>query len=151
MRSDASKADMGALFGRLLLGFVLIYFGVGELVNPSAWIGYIPSFMLRVAPPLWMILVHGWVLFVVGTFVAIGIALRTSALLAALMLASIIGALFLTGGVTSILVRDAGVLGLAVMIAADPRDSYSWDALEGRGRRGDQAEARRAGAFGKPI
>lgn len=142
MTQHTGRAALAQVAARCLLGFVLIYFGTSELLDPHAWFGYVPPFLANSGPLLWMILVHGWILFVLGAFVVIGIELRVVSVLSALMLLSIILTLFVAGGLTSILVRDAGILGLAVLIAADPIEAYSWDALEARMREG---RTRRAG------
>lgn len=141
-RENVSRRQAaGQLAGRSLLGAVLLYFGTGELLHPLQWVGYIPKGMPHLVPSLWMILSHGWILFVLGAFLVIGLEVRRTAAVSALVLLSVIGTLVVQGGVTSILVRDAGLFGLAAMIAFGPDDAWSLDALIGARQGGRVARA----------
>ncbi len=119
------------LVARAGLGFVLIWFGVGELWQPSQWTGYIPAF-LHGLPQVPMILVHGYVLFAAGALLLLGQWTRPMAALAALMLLSIIGSLMLNGGGTSLYVRDIGLLALSLTLLLEKDYSYTLDDLWGR-------------------
>jgi uncharacterized membrane protein YphA (DoxX/SURF4 family) len=140
----AGQAEaVGQLIGRVLLGVVLLYFGTAELLNPHQWVGYVPVGFPHFLPLVWLILVHGWVLFVLGAFVLLGIHTRLSALAAAAVLLTIVMTLFVQGGVTSILIRDLGLLGLALMIGLSRPNPYALDSLEPRGRPAQRTRAER--------
>ncbi len=125
---DATLDATRQLIGRLGLGFVLIWFGIGELVQPGQWTGYIPS-ALHSLPEVPMILAHGYALFVVGVLLALGQWTRPMAALAALILLSIIATLIMNGGGTSLYIRDIGLLALAGMLALEKHHALGLDAV----------------------
>jgi len=112
---------------RATLGAVFLYFGAGELIQPGPWIGYMPPFF----PPhvaLWLVLVHGFVLFVVGGALIVGTGLRYAFPLAFLLMASIAADLLLTSGASAIWIRDLGLTALTVSVWAGG-EGLSLDAL----------------------
>lgn len=126
-----APSDLRSLVARTGLGLVLCYFGYGELTDPHAWAGYIPP-LLAALPAVAMILAHGWILFVLGGFVLLGIYTRHSAALGALMLLTILVTLAMRGGVTSIFVRDLGLMALAASLALERGTALSVDAIASR-------------------
>jgi hypothetical protein len=68
-----------------------------------------------------MVLLHGWLLSVLGVALVFGIAPQLAAGVSALMLLEIVVSLSLTGGVSDIVARDVGVFGLAVAVFAGDR------------------------------
>ncbi len=121
-----SSDGLRQLIGRLGLGFVLVWFGVGELWQPGQWTGYIPSF-LHGLPQVPMILVHGYVLFAVGALLALGQWTRPMAGLSSLILFSIIFTLILNGGGTSLYVRDIGLLALSLALFLEKEHAVALD------------------------
>ncbi|MGP8249736.1 MAG: hypothetical protein ACLQNU_07300 [Candidatus Dormibacteria bacterium] len=106
---------------RLALGLVLLWFGVHELVQPSPWTGYVPVISQTSQLALIMVLLHGWLLSVLGTALILGVAPQLAAGVSALLLLEIVLSLSLTGGVSDIVARDLGVFGLAVAVFASDR------------------------------
>jgi uncharacterized membrane protein YphA (DoxX/SURF4 family) len=113
--------DWAPTVARLALGLVLLWFGLHELIQPSLWTGYVPAISQTSALALGMVLIHGWVLVLLGAALVLGIAPRLAAAVSALLLAEIVLSLTLTGGVSDIVARDLGVFGLAVAVFASER------------------------------
>lgn len=105
--------DLAMGLSRATLGVVFIYFGWGELYGPGAWVGYLPPLI----PPhvaVWLILVHGFVLFLVGGALVVGSQLRWAYPLAVLLMGSIALDLLVTSGASAIWFRDLGLTALSV-------------------------------------
>ena len=102
-------------------GLILGCFGVWELTGPSQWTGYVPQFLGNTASPVLLVLLHGWLLFLLGTAALIDFAPAATAWIAVVVLAEVAGGLLLTSGFTEILVRDVGLLALALVWALESR------------------------------
>jgi len=101
---------------RVSLGLVLLWFGMHELIQPSQWTGYVPVISQTSHLALALVLMHGWLLSVLGVALMLGVAAQLAAAVSALMLLEIVVALSFTGGVSDIVARDLGVFGLAVAV-----------------------------------
>ncbi len=121
-------APWRALIARVALAGVLLYFGVGELWNPSQWVGYIPQ-PLHFLPTTPLLLTHGYVLFAVGGLLLLGAWTRPLSWISVALLASIVLGLMVNGGGTSLYVRDLGLTGLALALALEPATGFGVDAL----------------------
>ena len=119
MRSWA--AEWAPTLARVMLGLVLLWFGYHELVQPQLWTGYVPWVATTSSLAVTLVLIHGWVLLVLGVAIIAGVALRLAAALAALTLLEIVISLTFTGGLTDLTLRDLAVLGLALCLTADTR------------------------------
>src|SRR5215472_1296874 len=62
------------------------------------------------------VLAHGWVLLVLAVALIAGIATRIAAAVAAIALVQIVVSLMATAGLSDLVFRDIGVLGLAVCL-----------------------------------
>lgn len=93
------------------LGFTFLYAGVSSLIDPTAWIGYLPNWTSALAPAETLILIHGVFQTVVGLALVLNFALRATAAIAAADLAAII----LFYGIDLVTFRDVG---LFIMAAA---------------------------------
>lgn len=111
-------ADWGPTAGRILLGLVLAWFGYHELIQPTLWTGYVPGVHAASAMAIGLVLAHGWVLLLLAVALVAGIAPRLAAGLAALLLAQIVIWLWASAGLSDLILRDVGVLGLALCIAS---------------------------------
>jgi hypothetical protein len=69
---------------------------------------------------VWAVLAHGAVLFVLAVALLAGIAPRTAAAVGALLVLEIVISLAVQG-INDIVVRDLGILGLAIAVAAIPQ------------------------------
>lgn len=104
---------------RISLGFVFVWFGISEIINPSYFRVYIPPFIsiLNLNQDL-LIQIHGALLVFLFICLVFKIFLRITSLVSIFVLLSIIIGLLLTPefGFNEIAVRDIGLLGLAVAI-----------------------------------
>jgi uncharacterized membrane protein YphA (DoxX/SURF4 family) len=94
---------------------VFIWFGYHELLLPGEWTQYVPVLSETSTLAIIAVLVHGWVLFVLGWALLAGIAPRTCAAIAAVLMLEIVISLIATG-LSDTALRDVGVLGLAVCL-----------------------------------
>jgi uncharacterized membrane protein YphA (DoxX/SURF4 family) len=117
-RLEGGLSAWAPLLARILLGLVLAWFGYHELVAPRAWTGYVPVLSPASRAAEVLVLAHGWVLLVLAVAIVAGIAPRTAALAAAVLLLEIVISLWATAGLSDLVVRDVGVLGLAVALGA---------------------------------
>ena len=105
---------------RILLGLVLAWFGYHELVQPSLWTGYVPV-VSGSALLVFLVLAHGWLLLVLAVAMVAGIAVRAVAAVTVALVLEIVISLTVTSGLSDLVLRDVGVLGLAVCLTAAGR------------------------------
>jgi uncharacterized membrane protein YphA (DoxX/SURF4 family) len=103
---------------RILLGLVLAWFGYHELDAPLAWTGYVPALSPASHLAEVLVLAHGWLLLVLATALVAGVVPRAAAVLASLVVAEIVISLAVSSGLSDLVLRDVGVLGLGVAVAA---------------------------------
>ena len=115
-QAAALSAEWAPLAGRLLLGLVLGWFGYHELVQPSLWTGYVPVLAPSSPVAVVAVLAHGWVLLMLAAALIAGIATRIAAAVAAVALREIVVSLIVTAGLSDLVLRDVGVLGLAICL-----------------------------------
>jgi uncharacterized membrane protein YphA (DoxX/SURF4 family) len=119
-RAGQVAEDWAPTAGRVLLGLVLAWFGYHELVQPSLWTGYVPV-VSGSTPAVLLVLAHGWVLLMLAVAMVAGIAIRVAAAITAALLLEIVTSLTITNGLSDLVLRDVGVLGLAVCLTATTR------------------------------
>lgn len=105
---------------RLLLSLVLLWFGYHELVSPGLWTGYVPILAATSHGAQVLVLAHGWLLLVLAAALLGGVAPRLAALVASMLLLEIVISLSVTG-LSDLVLRDVGVLGLALGVAGATR------------------------------
>lgn len=125
LRADELITGWGPTVGRVLLGLVLAWFGYHELVQPSLWTGYIPFVHSASAFAVILVLAHGWLLLVLAAALIAGVIPRLAAAVSALLLLEIVMSLVITGGLSDLTMRDLGVLGLAVIVAASADQRFA--------------------------
>ena len=103
---------------RLSLAFVFGWFGINEILNPGYWSGYVPPMAAEIIPIpiLPFVQGHGAVLTFLAICFLFRFQLRYTGILAVLVLLSIIGGLISMNGFDEVVVRDIGLLGLALSI-----------------------------------
>lgn len=101
---------------RVLLGLVLGWFGYHELVAPGLWTGYVPVLSAASSLTQVLVLAHGWVLLVLAVALVAGIAPRLAAAVACVLLLEIVISLTASAGLSDLVLRDVGVLGLALSL-----------------------------------
>jgi len=105
-----------ATLTRFLLGLVFAWFGYHELVDPRLWTGYVSVVPSTSTASVVLVLAHGAVLFVLAVALVVGVAPRVAGAIGALVMIEIIVSLGVHG-LNDIVVRDVGVLGLAVAVS----------------------------------
>lgn len=105
---------------RLLLGAVLAWFGYHELVAPGLWTGYVPVLSPTSRLAEIGVLAHGFVLVLLAVALLAGIAPRLAAGITAVLLLEIVCSLWATGGLSDLVLRDVGVLGLSLALLGRP-------------------------------
>ncbi len=101
---------------RILLGLVLAWFGYHELMAPGQWTGYVPIFSPSSHFAQILVLAHGWVLLVLAVALVAGVAPRVAAAVSSILLVEIVVSLIASGGLSDLVLRDVGVLGLALAL-----------------------------------
>jgi uncharacterized membrane protein YphA (DoxX/SURF4 family) len=107
--------EWAPVLGRAMLGLVFVWFGFHELEHPGDWTQYVPVISESSNLAIVLVLMHGWVLFVLGFALIAGIEPRWSAALASVIMLEIVISLIVTG-LSDTALRDVGVLGLAVCL-----------------------------------
>lgn len=120
-RAERLTGEWAPTAARILLGLVLAWFGYHELVQPSLWTGYVPLAPASSALAVILVLAHGWLLLVLAVALAAGVAPRAAASVAVVLLLEIVISLSVSGGLSDLTLRDAGVLGLAVCLTGPAR------------------------------
>lgn len=90
-------------------------------MHPGQWTGYVPHALASFASSVPLVLLHGWVLFVLAVAALVDLLPSIVSWITVAMMTEVVAGLALTSGATSILVRDIGVLALALVWALDNR------------------------------
>lgn len=109
------------VLSRLALAVVFVGIGIWEIVQPSYWSAFVPSF-ITILDPNALVIIHGAIMLAIGIGIGLGVYLRLSAVLASLMMVSIIVMLLMESGFTDLIIRDAGVLLIAMSLIFDDTD-----------------------------
>ena len=119
-RAGQLASEWAPTAGRVLLGLVLAWFGYHELVQPSLWTGYVPVVSASSLAVL-LVLAHGWLLLILAVAMIGGIAVRAAAAVSVALLLEIVISLTVASGLSDLVLRDVGVLGLAACLTAPTR------------------------------
>jgi len=95
---------------------VLAWFGYHELVAPELWTGYVPVLSATSKVAEVMVLAHGWALLLLAVALVAGIAPRLAAAISSLVLLEIVISLTVSSGLSDLVLRDVGVLGLSLSV-----------------------------------
>ena len=111
-------AEKYPLVMRVFLGFVLLWFGVNEILDPRYWSGYVPLLVANFLPFNINLFVqmHGVVLALLALSLFFKFYIRYTGIITLGVLLSIIGGLITIDGFSEIVVRDIGLFGLALAI-----------------------------------
>jgi len=117
------KEDLGLLFLRIGLGGVFLWFGIDKFFNPVFWTKWIPDWFGAVLPVDVFTFVYALGVFetFIGLLVLIGFYTRIAAGLAGVSLFGIIA----SWGLNEIMIRDTGLLFLALGIAVSGPGHWS--------------------------
>jgi uncharacterized membrane protein YphA (DoxX/SURF4 family) len=112
-------AEIRHLLTRLSLAVIFLGIGIWEVVQPSYWATYVPSFVAKIANPNLFLLVQGSILIIIGAAILVGLYLKLFSALAAVMMAAILIALITGFGFTDLIIRDLAVLIIAIALYFD--------------------------------
>jgi uncharacterized membrane protein YphA (DoxX/SURF4 family) len=108
---------------RVGLALVVLWFGVSQLISPSDWLGYLPSFVFKLPfSPESFILFNGVFEIIFGGLLLTGFWVRPAAALLSLHLLGII----ITLGYNEIAVRDFGLLLAMISVFLSGKDARCW-------------------------
>jgi len=116
------RARIRHLLTRISLAVVFLGIGVWEIIQPSYWSFYIPSFLTFVASAITLTMAHGVVLVIIGLAVLLGAYLKAASALATLMMLAIIGSLIISFGFNDIVIRDVAIFLIALSLFFDDTD-----------------------------
>jgi hypothetical protein len=80
------------------------------------WTGYVPVLSASSNLTQVLVLAHGWVLLVLAVALVAGIGPRIAAAISGLLLLEIVISLTASAGLSDLVLRDVGVLGLALSL-----------------------------------
>ena len=104
---------------RIFLAFVFLWFGVSEFADPANWVSYMPSFVSVLGLDAnFLVVIHGLFLIVLSFCLIFKLFLRIASFAAILILLQITFGLLVISKfeINEIVVRDIGLLGLAIGI-----------------------------------
>ena len=104
---------------RIFLAFVFLWFGVSEIVDPANWVSYMPAFFSSLGiDSNFLVQIHGALLVMVSFCFIFKFYLRFIGLVAIMVLLQVTFGLLLINRfeINEIVVRDIGLLGLAIWI-----------------------------------
>ena len=111
---NASKYILG-----LALGFVVVWFGVNEILTPADWTVFAPTFLGTGNLVIYAVMAHGIILSICGILLAINLYRKFAGIILSLMFLEIVTGLIISSGLSDIAVRDIGLLGVAIAIALE--------------------------------
>lgn len=118
------KTEYGIVIARVALSLVLLWFGLNQIFNTSAWFAWLPSWTnsLPVSPAV-LILFNGFLEVVLGVLLILGLFTRIVSLVAAIHLLTIVFSL----GYNDVAVRDSGLMLVALSVFFTGPDFKSLD------------------------
>lgn len=111
---------------RLGLAAVFLWFGMTQLLDQSAWIGYVPEWSSFLGSAETIVKFNGAFEVLGGALLAVGLWTRWAALLLGTHLLVIVFEI----GLTAIGVRDLGLVAATFALALAPADFLSLDNVE---------------------
>ena len=110
---------------RIGISLVYLWFGINQLVNPGAWISWVPDYAVKLAPfPVTtLVLINGGLETILGFFLFLGLWTRIVAgilSLHALHLLSVVG----YGAIGT---RDFGIMMAIISVFLNGPDVFSFD------------------------
>ena len=98
------------------LGFVVTWFGLNEIFAPQEWITFAPPFLGDGKLAVALVVVHGVILASCALLLFFNVYRRTAAVILSLMFIEIIIQLMTQSGLSDVVVRDIGLLGMAISL-----------------------------------
>lgn len=99
------------------LGFVVVWFGYNEITNPGKWAVFLPPYLNLSEMTNNFIIAHGAVLALSGVALIFNFRRRLVGGILALLILGIVATLIQEEGLSETVVRDIGLLGMALALA----------------------------------
>ena len=115
--------DYAPILVRLAISFVVLWFGINQLVQPEDFMGYLPEFLLQSEYAKTAVILNGLFETLFGVALAIGFLVRPVALILSIHLFSIV----LTLGYNDIAIRDFGLALVTFSIFIGGADKWCLD------------------------
>ncbi|HLJ59268.1 MAG TPA: hypothetical protein VKZ50_06020 [bacterium] len=112
---SSAGPNKSRIIARIGTALVLGFFGYWELTTPGEWTGYVPHFVEPFVSSVSLVLLHGWILFMLATAALVDFLPSVISWITVAMMTEVVVGLLLTRGDTSVLIRDVGVLALALV------------------------------------
>ena len=118
-----NKKDLVPFLLRIGLGIIFFWFGITKFTNVQDWLRYIPPWLQSLIPISMnlFLYIQGAIETLIGLFLILGIFVKKSAFLAALILIVII----ITVGFNDVSLRDFGLLMIAISLMILGKGKYS--------------------------
>lgn len=98
------------------LAFVVIWFGINEIVDTKNWVGFVPQFLGVGSLAYAAVISHGIVLSITGLMLTFNFHRRIAAGILVLVFTELIIDLIIGGISKDIIVRDIGLWGMAIAL-----------------------------------
>lgn len=98
------------------LGFVVLWFGISEIIKPTDWIGFAPVFLGTGALVYAAVIIHGILLTISGLMLVFNFYRRVAAFVLVLIFTEIIIDLIIGSIASDIIIRDIGLWGMALAL-----------------------------------
>ncbi len=115
--------DIGSTILRVGLALVFFWFGVQQLIDPSAWTGFVPSFASSIIPAGILVALNGLMELSLGALLLFGVYTRFAAVILGLHMLGIAASI----GWSPIGIRDFGLAISTIAIAFLEPDAFSLD------------------------
>ena len=111
------------IIARYAVSFVFLVFGLWQIIDPSSWLGYLPSFALSLGiNPGTILLLNGIFDFIIGLSLATGIYLRFFSAIGILHLLII----ELSLGFTDVTIRDITIMIVLFSVFLNGKDKWCY-------------------------
>jgi hypothetical protein len=101
------------------LAFVVIWFGINEILSPSDWVVFAPAFLGTENLAIYAVIAHGILLSICGLLLIFNVYRKLAGIILSLLFIEIIVDLLISSGLSDITVRDIGLLGASIAIALE--------------------------------
>ena len=118
-----NSKDLGSIILRFGLALVFFWFGTQQLIDPSAWTGFVPDTVSSVIAPGILVMLNGLMELALGGLLLFGVYTRFSAAILGLHMLGIAASI----GLSPIGVRDFGLAIATISIAFYGPDAWSLD------------------------
>ena len=113
VKKKFDERKLASFFLRISLAVVFLYAGIGSLLNPLSWLGFIPVWLRNIIPPNIFLPIHAVLDIIIGLWLITGRKQFYASLIASLTLFSIV---IFNIGVLDVIFRDIAILFSAVAL-----------------------------------